>query len=140
MRNVLIASFLLVGLAACGGGGEEAPPPQPAMAAPPPAAAPPPMPAGFEGHYVGSAAAGHGRTCAREENYDFTVANNQVTGTVSGPGGRSMQLTGKIDANGHAALQEGPHGGRVTGQFSSGTFTGRTGRPCSREVTASIAH
>src|SRR5436305_884450 len=102
MRNVLVASLLLVGLAACGGG-EEAPPPQPAMAAPPPAAAPPPM-AGFEGHYVGSAAPGAGKACGGEENYDFTVAANQITGTVAGPRGRSMQLTGSVDPNGHAVL------------------------------------
>lgn len=138
MRNVLVASLLLVGLAACGGGGAEAPPPQPAMAAPPPAAAPPPMAAGFEGHYVGSAAPGAGRACSREENYDFTVAANQVTGTMSGAGGHSAPITGKVGPNGHAVLQVAH--GRVTGEFANGQFNGHTGRPCNREVTASAAH
>ena len=140
MRFVL-ATSLLLGLAACGGGGPpaEAPPPQPAAMTPPPAAAPPPPMAGFEGHYVGNAAPGKGRTCAREENYDFTVADNKITGTLAGPAGHGAPITGKVGPDGHATLML-PHGGRVTGMIDNGTFTGHSGRPCLREVTASATH
>ena len=158
MRIVLAAGLLLgAGLAACSPAREAAPPPAAAApAAMPAASAAMPAAAGFDGHYVGSARPGAGAGCAINQNYDFTVASGQVTGTVvtsgrvgrgiSGGGGRSASsdLAGTVDASGHAVLELHPQGlsgarGSLTGQFANGVFTGHRGPPCDREVTAKLS-
>jgi hypothetical protein len=107
----------------------------------------------FDGHYVGAGMARGGRGCPREQDYDFTVANGQVSGTAvvpthggqrgrgSSSAGAGSDLTGQVDASGKAVLQiagggHGGAGGQLTGTFANGQFTGRHGPPCDREVTA----
>ena len=159
MRMILAATGLLLGagLAACSSGREAAPPPP----GPPPAAAAPAAMAGaggFEGHYVGTGVtATPGPSCPADQAWDFTVAANQVTGTVtvtgpshghgrhgSGAGTASADVTGTVDPSGHATLQLTPHGangprGSVTGMFANGTFTAHRGGSCTRDVTARMS-
>lgn len=157
MRSVFAAALLLSGLAACSTPPGNAPPPPatPVAAQPPPGGPPPAMAAGgFDGHYVGSGVSAQPSSyCVRDQNYDLTVANNQITGTASVTvrrgGGRSAagvststsDLTGTVDPSGQATLELHPRGGvgaqgRVMGQFADGRFTGRGGPPCARQVTA----
>src|SRR5689334_14628723 len=80
MRLAIATALLLGGLAACSQGpSENAPPPTPA-----PMAAPPAAMGTFDGHYAGTAvSSAPGALCARPQEFDFTVANNQIMGTVS---------------------------------------------------------
>jgi len=152
-----LATALLLGLAACSQGpSETAPPPAMPAAAPAPGGPPPAMGAGaFDGHYAGSgSSSAPGPVCARDQNYDFTVAGNQISGTaavtVRRGGGRSAagvststsDVTGTVDPSGKAMLELHPHGpggarGTATGQFTNGRFTGQGGAPCARQITAS---
>jgi len=163
MRFALAAALLLGDLVACSqGSSENAPPPAAAAAMPEqpmPAMAPsggPAMPMAMgqiDGHYVGQGMAAGGPGCAREMNFDFTVANGQVTGTATVPAGRGQRgrgsssagavsdLTGQVDASGKAVLEMAAHGqmrahGKLTGTFANGQFTGHRGPPCERQVTA----
>ena len=120
------------------------------MAAPPAA-----MGAGaFDGHYAGTGVSSTpSATCAPDQAYDFRVANNQISGTVTVTtrhgGGRSAagvrtasaDLTGTVDPSGKATLELHPHGtgprGTVAGQFANGQFTAHRGAPCERTITAS---
>lgn len=152
MRFALATALLLGGLAACSQTpSENAPAATPAATQPTPSA--PPMAGPFDGHYVGTGTSSAAASvCKHEQNYDFTVANNEITGTESisvAPGvkhghGRSVasNITGHVAADGSATLQLAPQGavgarGTVTGKFVTGQFTGHSGRPCEREITAS---
>ena len=161
MRVSIGVPILFSVLAACTTG-------QPAQAPPPPApvAAPAPQQAGappgmggsaFDGHYVGSGIGSGGPAfCSRDENFDFTVSNGQVSGTVAVPVQRGRgksaatattlrsDLTGTVDASGQANLQLHPLGtysprGTAGGQFANGRFTGHTGAPCNRTISESRA-
>ncbi len=107
----------------------------------------------FDGHYVGTGTSSAAASvCKHEQNYDFTVANNEISGTESigvsaetkhGHGRNVVSnITGHVAADGSATLRLTPQGvagarGTVTGKFVTGQFTGHGGRPCAREVTAS---
>ena len=148
MRFALATALLLGGLAACSQGpSENAPLPAPAaepMPAAPPASMPAPTAGTMDGPYVGTATGAGGRGCAREQDFDMTVSNNGVSGTVAaqGGGGAASALSGHIGPNGKAVIHLQPQGaagprGTLVGTFANGQFTGRLGAPCRREVTAS---
>ena len=142
----LVATLLLGSLAACGGGpSETAPEPAPAAAPPMPAAPPPAMPAAgagpLDGHYAGAATGSGRRGCAREQNFDITVANSSVSGTATSDGGAS-ELSGHVGPRGKAVIHLQPQGaggaaGTLVGTFANGQFTGHLGAPCRARVTAS---
>lgn len=156
MRVSLPAVLLFGGLAACTSGQPMNAPPASPAAVQAPAGNPPPPPGmagGFDGHYVGTGVSSLGRFCSNDQKYDFTVANNEISGTVSvsvqrGRGKsaatvHSMRsdLTGSVGPGGQATLHLHPSGaygpgGSVSGQFADGRFTGHGGAPCERTITA----
>jgi hypothetical protein len=147
--RVIVATALLLGglggLAACAGPQAAPPPPPVAAQPPPPPPGPPPAPpmAGpFAGHYEGVAMGRARRGCPREERFDITVNNGQVTGTASTPEG-SADLTGNVGPTGRAVVRMAPQGegaprGTLVGRFVRGEFRGHTSAPCYRTLRATM--